>query len=190
MNRQLENKMEDWKSLIPEAVSKKYEVYNFNHALEILSQAYKQEFNEIIDALENFSLLKVDIMSGGGNESAVPKKMSALLHPKDWSGVEITGNLIVYLHSRNKSEPATERVIENFIDGHIIDYVKGKIAIDMEWNSKDQAFDRDLYAFRAFYECDIIACGIIITRSEALNGGCPLLVLGITPQVIEDLGEN
>jgi hypothetical protein len=80
---------------------------------------------------------------------------------------------------------------------------------------------RDLYALRTFYECDIIACGIIITRSKALNavfsqldikakygasttwtgkliprirsrrhGGCPLLVLGITPQVIEDLGEN
>jgi hypothetical protein len=39
----------------------------------------------------------------------------------------------------------------------------------MEWNSKDQTFDRDLYAFRAFHECGIIACGVIITRSAELN---------------------
>lgn len=42
-------------------------------------------------------------------------------------------------------------------------------SLDFEWNSKDQTFDRDLYAFRTFYECGIISCGIIITRSEELN---------------------
>lgn len=39
----------------------------------------------------------------------------------------------------------------------------------MEWNSKDQTFDRDLYAFRMFYECGIIKVAILLTRSEKLN---------------------
>ena len=39
----------------------------------------------------------------------------------------------------------------------------------MEWNSKDQTYDRDLFAMRTYYECDIISVGIIITRSESLN---------------------
>ncbi len=39
----------------------------------------------------------------------------------------------------------------------------------MEWNSKDQTFDRDLYALRTFYECGVISCGIIMTRSESMN---------------------
>lgn len=30
-------------------------------------------------------------------------------------------------------------------------------------------FDRDLYAMRTYYECDIISGGIIITRDEDLN---------------------
>jgi hypothetical protein len=51
----------------------------------------------------------------------------------------------------------------------LIDYVKGKVAFDMEWNSKDQTFDRDLYAFRAFYETGIIDVGGIITRDVSLN---------------------
>ena len=41
--------------------------------------------------------------------------------------------------------------------------------MDIEWNSKDQTYDRDLFAMRTYYECDIISVGIIITRSESLN---------------------
>ena len=39
----------------------------------------------------------------------------------------------------------------------------------MEWNSKDQTYDRDLFAMRTYYECDVISAGVIITRSESLN---------------------
>ncbi len=60
-------------------------------------------------------------------------------------------------------------MIENFIDGHKIDYVKGRVAFDLEWNSKDQTFDRVLYAFRAFHECGLISAGVMVTRSASLN---------------------
>lgn len=36
-------------------------------------------------------------------------------------------------------------MIKGYIDGHNIDFVKGKVAFDLEWNSKDQTFDRDLW---------------------------------------------
>ena len=39
----------------------------------------------------------------------------------------------------------------------------------MEWNSKDQTFDRDLYAVRAFYECGIVNAGLLLTRSKELG---------------------
>ena len=209
--------MTDWKQHIPSSIQIKYEIHNFNHAVEILSQAYPNEYCDLINALEAFSLTTSDIISGGGNESAVPKKLSALLHPLDWQEVKITGDLLVKMHRRNASQ-VSEFTITDFIGGHNIDYVKNRVAIDMEWNSKDQTFDRDLYALRAFYECNIISCGVIITRSELLNpifnklgvkskygasttwmgkllprinagrhGGCPLMVIGITPNVIIDL---
>jgi hypothetical protein len=207
-----------WEESVPASLLEKYDIQNFNHAVEILSQAYSDEYAEIIAALEAFTLSVSDIVAGGGNESAVPKKLSAYLHPLDWQEMKITGDLLVKLYRRNQPQ-AMERTIENFIDGHHIDYVKGRVAIDMEWNSKDQTFDRDLYAFRTFYECGIISCGIIITRSERLapvfarlgvkqkygasttwmgkliprlhagrHGGCPMLVVGITPKAIVDLG--
>jgi len=47
--------------------------------------------------------------------------------------------------------------------------VKDKVAFDLEWNSKDQTFDRDLLAMRTYFDCGIIDVGIIVTRSEELN---------------------
>jgi hypothetical protein len=206
-----------WEELFPSSIFLKYELHNFNHAAEILSQAYPDEYTEIISGLQGFSLSVADIIAGGGSESAIPKKLSACLRPLGWQEMKITGDLLVKLHRRNSPE-VTEITIKDFLDGHNIDYVKNRVAIDMEWNSKDQTFDRDLYAFRSFYECGVISCGIIITRSERLNpvfaqlgvkqkygasttwigkllsrvnsgrhGGCPLLVVGITPAAIADL---
>lgn len=208
--------MSKWEELIPEAIRSKFDVRNYNHAVEILSQSYEKEYSELLSTLDQFSLSVSDIVAGGGSESAIPKKFSSSLHPIGWKEMRITGDLLVKLHQRNPAL-VTEVVIEDFIDGHNIDFVKNKVAVDVEWNSKDQTFDRDLYAFRTFYECGIIACGVIITRSELLNpvfaklnvkqkygasttwmgkliprirahrhGGCPLFVLGITPQVIHD----
>jgi hypothetical protein len=125
---------------------------------------------------------------------------------------------------------------DRYLDGHKIDYVKGRVAFDLEWNSKDQTFDRDLYAFSAFFQCGVIDAAVLVTRSKSLNpvfrdlgealkkdgsidykspgkprmtrekygasttwmgkllyrlnagrnGGCPVLVVGITPNCIED----
>lgn len=212
--------MEKWKELIPASIREKYEIYNFNSAAEILSQTYPEEFAEIENALQKFSIEIDDITSRGGNESRIPKKFNELLRPCGWQEIEISGDLVVRLmEGKARVTKKKEFVIKDFISGHKIDYVKGEVAADLEWNSKDQTFDRDLYAFRAFYECGVITCGVIITRSEELNrvfsalgedikkkygasttwmgkllpriharrhGGCPLLVIGITPRTIAD----
>lgn len=211
---------EHWKELLPKSIVEKYELYNFNSAVEILTQSHSEEFSDIIQALEAFQITTEDIVTPGGNESSVPKKLSALLRPLGWKELEISGDLAVRLfEGKKQKEFSREFVLKEFISGHKIDYVKGEIAVDLEWNSKDQTFDRDLYAFRTFYECGVITCGVIITRSEKLNavfsalgenikkkygasttwmgkllpriharrhGGCPMLVVGITPETISD----
>lgn len=162
--------MEQWRSLIPDVIAGKYEFYNFNSALEILTQSYPEEFGEIVQTLEHFEIKIDDILEKGGNESNIPKKLNELLRPLDWKEIEISGDLIVrLLEGKKRKEVYQEFALKEFISGHKIDYVKGNVAIDMEWNSKDQTFDRDLYAFRTFYECGVITCGVIITRSEAMN---------------------
>ncbi|MCO5107144.1 MAG: restriction endonuclease [Burkholderiaceae bacterium] len=224
-----------------------YDVFSYRHAAAILANEFPAELKEIEGALLAFRITTKDIGAPGGNESIVPKKYSSMLRPLKWYEARIQGDLIVRqtLHARSlraggkskKSEVAgaDQRMIENFIDGHKIDYVKGRVAFDLEWNSKDQTFDRDLYAFRTFHECGLISAGVMVTRSASLNpvfdqvpllnkngepvldesgavtpakrkygasttwmgkllyrlnagrhGGCPVLVFGITPRLIED----
>src|SRR5690606_9968134 len=70
---------------------------------------------------------------------------------------------------KRKGGNVDQIILKNFLDGHKVDYVKNRVAFDLEWNSKDQTFDRDLYAFRAFYDCNLIDAAVLMTRSESLN---------------------
>ena len=158
-----------------------YDVYSYRHATSILANSFPEELAQIERALLDFRITVRDIGMPGGNESDMPKKFSRTLRPAGWVEARIQGDLLVRMQEydelfsadgkarkikRAEGEP---RLIENFIDGHKIDYVKGRVALDLEWNSKDQTFDRDLYAMRAFHECGLISAGVMVTRSASLN---------------------
>ena len=161
---------------IPSNVLEKFEFYNYNHALEILTQAFPNEWNEVMDCLAQLDISVDDLTAAGGNETNIPKKFDDVLYPYGWREIKITGDLIIKKYPRQAnqrgrfaSEPYEEKTIMGYIDGHNIDFVKNRVAFDLEWNSKDQTFDRDLLAMRTYYDCDIISAGIIVTRSEELN---------------------
>ena len=162
---------------IDEQLLNKFEFHNYGHALEILRDAFPNEWNELQDCLRRLQLTLDDIKISGGNESPIPKKFDEILYPYGWREIRISGDLTVKKYPRQTTQrrgrfsdkPYETETIEGYIDGHNIDFVKGRVAVDVEWNSKDQTFDRDLFAMRTYYECDIISVGVIITRDESLN---------------------
>ncbi len=153
----------------------KYEFHNYGHALEILSEAFPEEWADIQECLATLLISPTELIAAGGNETAIPKKFDDVLYPRGWKEIRITGDLLVKMYPRGKSKgrfsttPFDEKVVEGYIDGHNIDFIKGKVAFDLEWNSKDQTFDRDLLAMRTYFDCGLIEVGIIITRAEELN---------------------
>jgi hypothetical protein len=237
---------------IPQDIRDRYEVYSYRNAATILCETRKAEFDDLLKALRDFKITKKMIRTAGGNESDIPKLLSATLRPLGWHETVVQGDLLVKLtwrepvgvvkNGKKKGNPiygakSREVTRKKYLDGHKIDYVKDRVAFDLEWNSKDQTFDRDLYAFSAFFQCGVIDAGVLVTRSESLNsvfrelgqalkkdgvtpdtkssgkprltfekygasttwmgkllyrmnagrnGGCPVLVIGITPQCIED----
>lgn len=241
---------------IPKDIQELYDVYSYRSAAVILSETRKEEFGEILSALRTFRMTKNMICRAGGNESEIPKVFSNILRPLGWYETIVQGDLIVtktwrgvsgtIAKGKNKGKPKFAKISEQlrrekFLDGHKIDYVKGRVAFDLEWNSKDQTFDRDLYAFSAFAQTGVIDVGVLLTRSESLNpifkklgpalkkdgktvekkpngeirmtyekygasttwmgkllyrlnagrnGGCPVLALGIKPNLIEDWTEE
>lgn len=196
-----------YENYVPEDIRTLYEVHDYRHAAAILYNEFREEFDDIMDALRNFKITYWNVIDKGGSESQIPKNLSQLLRPDPqnprWAEGQLEAELTV------NGEKVSVR-------SHKVDYLKGRVALDMEWNSKDQTYDRDLNAFSTFYIYNRISVGVLITRSNALdplfkelgikgkygasttqmkklisrldagvNGGCPVLVFGITPSVIE-----
>ena len=168
--------MKDINCYIKEDLLNKFEFQNYGHALEILCEAFPDEWNDIQKALESLLISVDDLKAAGGNETAIPKKFDDVLYPLGWREIRITGDLLVKMYPRRENQrgrfddkPFDEKTIEGYIDGHNIDFIKNKVAFDLEWNSKDQTFDRDLLAMRTYFDCGLIEVGIIVTRSKELN---------------------
>ena len=151
--------------------------FNYGHALEILSESFQEEWQEIQAVLRQLKLTPDDISQAGGNESPIPKKFDDVLYPCGWREIRISGDLTVKKYPRQAARrrgrfadvPFEVETIKGYIDGHNIDFLKNKVAFDLEWNSKDQTFDRDLLAMRTYFDCGLIDVGVIVTRAEELN---------------------
>lgn len=155
----------------------RFEFYSYGHALEILHDAFPVEWEEVQTCLRQLRLTVADLKTAGGNESPIPKKFDHVLYPFGWREIRISGDLIVKKYPRQTAQrrgrfadqPYETETIEGYIDGHNIDFLKNRVAFDLEWNSKDQTFDRDLLAMRTYFDCGLIDIGIIVTRAEELN---------------------
>ena len=165
------------KKYIDSDIQSKYEFFDYGHALEILYESFPEEWKEIQVTLRQLRLTLDDISKAGGNESPIPKKFDDVLYPYGWREIRISGDLIVKKYPRQtaqrrghfSNEPFETETLKGYIDGHNIDFLKNKVAFDLEWNSKDQTFDRDLLAMRTYFDCGLIDVGVIVTRAEELN---------------------
>lgn len=168
------------RELLPEAIFRKFRVASYRKAAAILKHGLSSEFSEVVDALARFEITTEMIRKPGGNESEIPRVISALLRHNRWHETIISGDLKITrtwrepvgVDKRGKVVNETRSLSytrERYLDGHKIDYVKNRLAFDFEWNSKDQTFDRDLYAFAAFAEAGAIDAAVIVTRDTSLN---------------------
>jgi len=142
---------------IPKALQNLYEIHDYRHASAILKTEFPREFKEVCDVLSQFRFTERQVKRPGGSESEIPREFSRLLRPRGWEERQLTAKLVV-----DDAQVVTS-------DSHKIDFVKNRVAFELEWNSKDQTFDRDLYAFRAFFEFDRISAAVLVTRGNELN---------------------
>ncbi len=202
--------------LIPEDVTKLYEVYEWRNATGVLQTAKPTHWNEILSALRAFQLLRSEVAAPGKNRSSVVDRLERPLKAAGWVEKQFATSIVVDGHAT----PSPTHKVDCFKDG---------VALEVEWNNKDPFYDRDLNNFRLLFDLRIIDVGVIITRASHLQeifaalgkgasygnstthmgkliprldggggGGCPVLVFAITrnlyvedelPAVIEpDLG--
>lgn len=153
---------------LPPSICDKFEIYSYRNAASILKSGFPDQFAAIISALDRFSIATSQIRTPGGSKSVIAKYVDTLFDAH-WREMRIAADLHVKLMPPKGHTIYGEYVREGFLDGHRIDFVNGRVAVDLEWNSKDQTYDRDLSAFSAFYEAGAIDVGVIITRGSSLD---------------------
>jgi len=158
-------------NVFPEELRQKFEIFSYRNAATILASSFPEQFANIIGGLEKFSITKDMIRIPGGSKGPIAKYVDTIFtEDMGWREARITADLHVkLLHAKKKDSILDEYVRDGFLDGHRIDFLKGRVALDLEWNSKDQTYDRDLYAFSAFYEAGAIDVGVLLTRGSSID---------------------
>ncbi len=192
--------------LVPDDLRQRYHVKEWRNAAGVLSTACPAEWQDMLDVLRDFRLLKSEVVVGGGNRSLVSRRIDGAFYAKGWQEKGFETSITV---DETKYDSPT----------HAVDCLKNGVALEMEWNNKDPFFDRDLNNFRLLFELRAIHAGVIITRSWELQeifkqlgkgasygkatthheklwskieggggGGCPVLTFAIRPALFVDDG--
>lgn len=183
----------------------------------ILAHAFPEHFENLREALDELTLTRAELESGGGNKTTIAKRFDDALKARGWSKRNITIGKTI----------DGEQIAE--VRGHEIDMFRAGpdpddpypgIACEMEWNNKDPFYDRDLLNFQALHREGALAVGIILTRGPRLQqrirvaipggaqkygattthwdklvprvnlgggGECPLFLIGIEPERVAGL---
>lgn len=145
----------------------RYSVRSYRSATAVLRQRAPREFDAILSILRAFTISTTEIRSPGGNRMSATERFATLARTAGFhEEVRIEADLLVKLREGKGKDPQViaEMRREDFIHNHMVDFWRGRVAFDYEWNSKDQTYDRDLYAFRSFFEAGVIDVGVIVTR--------------------------
>ena len=144
----------------------RYSAWSYRSAATVLARRAPGEADAIRAVLRGFRLTETEIRMPGGNRAPSTARFGDLAAAAGFhTEVRIEADLDVRLWSgKTGGRLIGEQRRADYIHNHMIDFWRGRVAFDYEWNSKDQTYDRDLYAFRSFFEAGVIDVGVIVTR--------------------------
>ena len=165
-------------SVVPAHVRARYEWIETGNAAAILRATSPDEFADLINVLDAFRLRPDAWLVKGGNKGDIAALLDHGFRGLGWRetriDVEVVGHFITDFAKRGDDplpglEHPSTRV---YSEGYKVDNHKGRMIVDIEWNAKDGNLDRDLAAYRSWYEHGLINGAVIITKDRA-----PLLEL-------------
>ncbi|MDD7920419.1 BglII/BstYI family type II restriction endonuclease [Actinomycetospora callitridis] len=159
-----------WTTALPTAVAERYELRETRNAAAVLAATCADEVTELCAVLTGFTLTTADLVEAGGNESRLAARLNTAFRERGWR----EGRVDTVVTSRLQVQPwhpagehgVTVRESEVFNEGYKVDNVKGRVALDVEWNAKDGNLDRDIGAYRALYDAGLIDGAVLLTRTH------------------------
>lgn len=163
---------ESWRSIIPARITDRYEIAETRNAAAVMKATTPEAFDDMVQVLDDFRLTLDKLTTPGGSKSVIAKELDDAFRVSGWREAkydqELTTTLTVYRWTDAPTEEATEQIVSrNSYGGHKIDNVRGRAALDVEWNPKDGNLDRDLANYVSLHEGGVIDVGVIVTRVGA-----------------------
>lgn len=135
-----------------------------NSASAVMRAVCPDEWEEIISILSTYRLEPQYWLRAGGNRGDIAEQIDNAFHERGWQETRLDLSTKGILFSKD-SEKIGE-LPEVYQEGYLVDNFKNRVVLDVEWNAKDGNLDRDLAAYRSWYEAGVISAGVIITKDR------------------------
>lgn len=151
------------RNLFPSFLHYSYSFTSFNGAAAVIKYNSPNEFDRLVRLLTLYKTRLIDICRPGGNRSPTTIIFGRIARKVGYlSEVELSASYQWAISSGGSC--LLQWRTSNDLHAHKVDHWSERVALDFEWNSKDQTYDRDLLAVRHFYDLGIISAAVIVTR--------------------------
>lgn len=157
-----------WERVFDGSVKTRYQFAEVRNAAATLHGTNPTAFGHVVQVLSAFTLSLANLTDAGKNKSDIAHGLDLAFRQRGWregghqSETRVTFTLQPYRAAGETKSVGREVAYSS--EGHKVDNVFDRAALDVEWNAKDGNLDRDLANFRALHEAGLIDVGIIITR--------------------------
>lgn len=152
--------------VFPRVVLNRYDFAETRNAARILQATNPEQFKDLVAVLEGFALDPAVDIPPGGNESPTAARLNRAFRDRGWAEatyrVRVSGELVL----RQAGSPVVALSEETEPASYNVDNVKGRVALDVEWHAKDGNLDRDIAAYRSFYDAQLIDCAVMVTMTR------------------------
>lgn len=131
----------------------------------ILEQAFPQQWEDLLEVLDEFRIGVSELQEGGGGRTKFVARFDQSLNDLGWGKKNISIDKLIDGRPISK---VRSHEIDMFAPASEDEDYPG-IACEMEWNNKDPFYDRDLLNFQALHREGALAVGIIVTRGPLLQ---------------------
>lgn len=159
-----------YERVMPHEIASRYVLRETRQASAILQATNPQLFVEMIEALNEFEIVRNDLLTAGGQETQLAKRFNESFRSRGWREARVDTDIDLKLRImpyRLAGETEPQVIVTQVSNkGYKVDNFKGRVALDLEWNAKDGNLDRDIGAYRALYDAGFIDVGVLVTRTQ------------------------
>lgn len=160
-------------AVVPADIRDRYDWIEVGSAAAVLQALAPSEWQDILAMLRSFELVPNVWLQKGGNKGDLTAQLDQYYRDMGWKetriDLEYKGYFVTEHFKRgnvNDEPDVSDKVESVYSEGYRVDSFKGRVVVDVEWNAKDGNLDRDLGAYRSWYEAGLIDGAVIILKNR------------------------